>query len=127
MFHSNFCKPVHNRKLYKIYVNDEMQWLHLDKVYPGIMAHETMKSLLPQEKESFLKPCHDWYREVVQQILSHVNVADPVLLALKDVSHKAILNGMADRVSAGVVAKCVPHLLGCGSPPLQSQIIQDID
>jgi hypothetical protein len=128
MFYTSFCKPPpRHLKLNQINVDDETQWLPLREVYPGIMAYETMKSLLPHEKDSFLTQCRDWYREAVRQILNRVDVADPVLMALKDVNHKAILNGSADKMSAGVLAKGLTRLLGNSRPALQSQTIQDID
>ena len=121
------CKPARNKKLNEINVDDETQWLPLLNVYPGILAYETIKSLPPHEKESFLKRCRDWYREGLQQILNHVNEANPILLSLKDVNHKAILNGSAANMSAGVLARGLPRLLGNSRPTLQSQAIQDID
>ena len=127
MFYTSFCKPTRNQKLNEINVDDQTQWLPLLKVYPGIMAYETMKSFLPHEKESFLKRCRDWYKEALRQILKRVDVADPILLALKDVNHKAILNGNAEKMSAGVLARGLPRLLGNSRLALQSQAIQDID
>lgn len=62
----NFRKPIRN--LAGINVDDESQWLPLDKVYPGIMAHESMELMLPHERESFLRRCRDWCREAVRQI-----------------------------------------------------------
>ena len=91
------------------------------------MASKTVKLLLPHERESFLKRCRDWYREAVRQLLARINVADPILLAMKDVNHKAILNESAERVSAGVLARGLPRLLGNGNHAQQAQIIQDID
>ena len=127
MFYSNCCKSARTKKLNEINVDDETQWLPIHQIYPGIMAGETVKLLLPHERESFLKRCRDWYREAVRQLLARINVADPILLAMKDVNHKAILNESAERVSAGVLARGLPRLLGNGDHAQQMQIIQDID
>ena len=56
-----------------------------------------------------------------------LNVANPILLALKDIDHKSILNGSAENMSAGILARGLPRLLGNSRPTLQSQAIQDID
>ncbi|KAK4307141.1 hypothetical protein Pmani_021100 [Petrolisthes manimaculis] len=47
----NFRKPIEN--LTDINVDDESRWLPLNKVYPGILAEEFMKLMLPHERESF--------------------------------------------------------------------------
>ena len=127
MFYTSFCKPARHLKLNEINVDHEMQWLPLHEVYPGLMAYETIKSLLLHEKDSFLKRCRDWYREALRQILNRINIADPILQALKDVNHKAILNGSAAKVSAGVLARGLPRLLGDSRPAQLSQAIQNID
>lgn len=38
---------------------DESNWLQLDKVYPGILASETLPKLKPHERESFLSRCRN--------------------------------------------------------------------
>uniref|UniRef100_UPI00358E6B22 uncharacterized protein isoform X4 n=1 Tax=Myxine glutinosa TaxID=7769 RepID=UPI00358E6B22 len=113
----NFRKPIQN--LTNINVDDESQWLPLDKVYPGVMAVESMKLMLPHERESFQRRCRDWCREAVRQILQRIDLSDPVLNALKDVNHVKILNGSADVRSGAVLAK--------GFPRISSSKVQTID
>ncbi|KAK4321058.1 hypothetical protein Pmani_008109 [Petrolisthes manimaculis] len=89
----NFRKPIEN--LTDINVDDESRWLPLNKVYPGILAEEFMKLMLPHERESFQRRC----REAVRQILQRIDLPDPVLKALKDVNHVKILDASADHHS----------------------------
>ena len=120
IFCKNFRKSVNGESIEKI--NVEANWIALDKVYPSIMASETLQKMLPHEKESFLMRCRDWYKVAIQQIQGRIDLADPVLCALKDVNHMRILKEEADVTSVGVLAKGLPHLLkNCGIG------IQDID
>lgn len=108
MFCQNFRKPVQN--LATVNVDDESQWLPLDKVYPGIMAYESLGKMLPHERESFLRRCRDWCREAVRQITQRIDLSDPVLIAFKDVDHVRILEGSVDIKSAGVLAQRFPRI-----------------
>lgn len=112
----NFRKPI--QSLTSINV-DESQWLPLQEVYPGIMAQDPIKLMLPHERESFLRRCRNWYREAVRQILQRINLSDPVLNALKDVNHVKILNGSADIRSGTVLSK--------GFPSISSSKVETID
>ncbi|KAK3891156.1 hypothetical protein Pcinc_004946 [Petrolisthes cinctipes] len=113
----NFRKPIQN--LTDINVDDESQWLPLNKVYPGILAEESMKLMLPHERESFQSRCRDWCREAVRQILQRIDLSDPVLKALKDVNHVKILDASADVKSGSVLAR--------GFPRISSSKVQTID
>lgn len=107
----NFRKPMQNvQNLANINVDDESQWLPLGKVYPGVMATETMKLMLPHERESFLRRCRDWSREAVRQILQRIDLSDPFLNALKDVNHVKIMDGSADVRSGAILAKGFPRI-----------------
>ena len=125
MFCNNFRKPTQQQQLDKINVDDESQWVPTEKVYPGYAACDTVQTMVPHERESFLKRCRDWYREAIKQILTRIDASDPVLVALKDVNHRNILNGNAQTRSAGVLAKGLPRLLDSSSSQLQT--IQTID
>ncbi|KAK4320307.1 hypothetical protein Pmani_008813 [Petrolisthes manimaculis] len=113
----NFRKPIQN--LTDINVDDESWWLPLNKVYPGILAEESMKLMLPHERESFQRRCRDWCREAVHQILQGIDLSDPVLKALKDVNHVKILDASADVKSGSVLAR--------GFPRISSSKVQTID
>ncbi|KAK4315487.1 hypothetical protein Pmani_013402 [Petrolisthes manimaculis] len=113
----NFRKPIQN--LTDINVDDESWWLPLNKVYPGILAEESMKLMLPHERESFQRRCRDWCREAVRQILQRIDLSDPVLKALKDVNHVKILDASADVKSGSVLAR--------GFPRISSSKVQTID
>lgn len=117
MLCQNFRKPIQN--LSNINVDDESQWLPLQQVYPGIMAHESVGLMLPHEREGFLTRCRDWCREAVRQILRRIDLPNPVLNALKDVDHVKILDGRADVSSGGILAK--------GFPRMSSSKVQTID
>lgn len=107
----NFRKPMQNvQNLANINVDDESQWLPLGKVYPRVMATETMKLMLPHERESFLRRCRDWSREAVRQILQRIDLSDPVLNASKDVNHVKIMDGSADVRSGAILAKGFPRI-----------------
>ena len=68
MFCKNFMKTTKDG-LTKVDVDKADNWLPFDGVYPRIWAHETANAMLPQERGSFLSRCHNWYREVVHQIV----------------------------------------------------------
>lgn len=102
----NFRKPMQNmQNLADINVDDESQWLPLGKVYPGVMATETMKLTVSHERESFLSRCRDWCKEAVRLILQRIDLSDPVLNALKYVNHVKIMDGSADVRSGAILAK----------------------
>ncbi len=69
-------------------VNDDSCLVPIEKVYPGYGASETVQTMLPDEKESFLKQCRDWLKEAVNQILTCIDIADPVLVSLTDVNQE---------------------------------------
>ena len=79
-------------------------------MYPGYIAAETVKEMLPHQKESFLTRCRDWCREAIRQIRSRVDISDPLLSALQDVSQARISKGAASIQTAGVLAKGLPRI-----------------
>eukprot|EP00112_Aurelia_sp_Birch-Aquarium-sp1_P023358 Seg693.3 transcript_id=Seg693.3/GoldUCD/mRNA.D3Y31 product="hypothetical protein" protein_id=Seg693.3/GoldUCD/D3Y31 len=91
-------------------INDERKWVPLENVYPGYMATETVREMLPHQKESFLARCRDWCREAIRQIRSRIDISDPLLSAIQDVSQARILKGAALIQSAGVLAKSLPRI-----------------
>ena len=110
MLSLNFMKKesvTHQLRAYE----DESNWLQLDKVYPGILASETLTKMKPHEKESFLSRCRDWYKTACCQILKRIDVLDPVFMALKDVNHEVILKDKADVRPADVLLRKLPRLL----------------
>ena len=121
MICSNFRKSVGKLDITRDDTeNDESYWLSLDKVYPGIMAHETIQKMVPHERESFLTRCRNWYREAITQIKHRIDLSDPVLHAMKDINHHQILQDAAANHSSGQLAKCLPQLP-------DSCTVQDID
>ncbi|CAM1331742.1 Uncharacterised protein r2_g4065 [Pycnogonum litorale] len=125
MFCANFMRSSKKCQLGKIDFDDELQWIEIEKVYPGYLAYETLEQMVPHERESFLKRCRDWYREAVNQILKRIDVSDPVLIALKDVNHANTINGNAEIRSAGILARGLPRLLDSSKTKIQA--IQTID
>ena len=110
MLVSNFMKK--ESVIYKLSTfEDESKWLLPDKVYPGILASETLTKIKPHEKESFLSRCRDWYEIAWCQILKRIDLMDPVLAGLKDVNHEMILMDRADVVCATVLFHKLPRLL----------------
>ena len=110
MLHNNFMKIDGKEALATVNVNDERKWVPLEQVYPGYMAAETVKEMLPHQRESFLTRCRDWCREAIRQIRSRVDISDPLLSALQDVSQARISKSAASIQSAGVLAKGLPRI-----------------
>ena len=99
-----------NARISNVDVNDEHKWVPLDQVYPGYMASETLKEMLPHQRESFLVRCRDWYREAIHQIRKRIDISDPILSALQDVGHEKLLQGTASVNSAGILDKFLPRI-----------------
>ena len=114
VFCNSFLKTT-IKNVMAVDVDKEMDWHPLSEVYPGIMASETVKEMRPHEKESFLKRCRNWYREAVRQILKRVDVSDPVLNAMKDITPRVIVKDKAAQTAAGTLAKHLPRLKGDSS------------
>ncbi|GFO36487.1 hypothetical protein PoB_006299200 [Plakobranchus ocellatus] len=95
MFCANFRKVPQTSELSQVNVDDDLCWLPLEKVYPRILASDTLKQLKPHEQESFLTRCRDWHREAVKQILQRVDLTRPLYHALKDVNQRRIFVGQA--------------------------------
>ncbi len=57
-------------------------------------------------------------KEAVHQILTRIDIANPVLVALKDVNHFSILNGNAEVRSCVILAKGLPRLVDTSSSPI---------
>ena len=55
MFCNNFMHRAAFKDLKNLDVEDKTNWDPLEKVFPGISAVETIKSLKPHKKESFLR------------------------------------------------------------------------
>ena len=110
MLHMNFMKIDGNDSLADVTINDESKWVPLEKVYPGYMAAEITKEMLPHQKESFLTRCRHWYRETICQIHCRIDISDPILSALQDVNHAKIVGGTASVQSVGVLAKGLPRV-----------------
>ena len=108
IFHNNFMKICDNMRLSNVDVNDEHKWVPLDQVYPGYIASETLKEMLPHQREMFLVRCKGWYREAIHQIRKRIDISDPILSALQDVGHEKLLQGTASVNSAGILAKFLP-------------------
>ena len=66
-------------------VEDRMAWIPLSEIHPEILASETIKIMLPHEKESVLSRCRDWYKEAVRQVQLHNDIDDPILAAIQTI------------------------------------------
>ena len=84
--------------MHKLPIDDTSCWLLCENIYPGLQASETIKLLLPQQKESFLEKC-DWYREAIKQIYQKINLDDPVLKAFQHL-HPALIVEETASISA---------------------------
>ena len=85
MFALNFMKISHVRdcQFCALPIDDSSTWNSPEQIYPGLEASDTMKLLLPHQKESFLIRCRDWYREAIKQLYLRFNFNDPVLKAVQ--------------------------------------------
>ena len=122
LYASNFM-PVHpDSNALSINIDQQDQWLPLDKVYPGVNAQNTLSSMKPHQKETFLKRCRDWYREAIRQICMHVNLLDPVLLAMASLDHQTKLENptKVDRGAIGILVSNLPLIVEKQKTSLQS-------
>ena len=53
MFCTSFLRTI-NDDLTKVDMDKIDNWLPLNSIYPGILSHETVKAIVPHEKERFL-------------------------------------------------------------------------
>eukprot|EP00794_Sanderia_malayensis_P006444 gene6444-7174_t len=109
MYCNKFMKRIKG-DLTKINVDDKDSWLPFDKIYPGILAQETVKTMVPHERESFLTGCRNWYREAVHQILNRIDITDLVLKAVQSIHPATIVDRKAATDAAGVLALKLPRL-----------------
>ena len=112
MFCNNFMHRAAFKDLKNLDVEDKANLVPLEKVFPGISAVETIKSLKPHEKESFLRRCRDWFIEAIKQILSRIDIEDPVLKALSSIHQCAIVCGKSSPDAASVLQQCLPRIAG---------------
>eukprot|EP00795_Rhopilema_esculentum_P007329 gene7329-13060_t len=129
MFSINFMKSGHT-DLPNIGVDDETKWVALENVYPGIMARETVKNMLPHQKEIFLARCCDSYRKAIKEILKRVDISDPVLKAVKDVDRCSIMNGTTSIDTGAVLKSNLPRLSDASLQTIDLQwrsLLVDID
>ncbi|XP_076811420.1 uncharacterized protein LOC143458307 [Clavelina lepadiformis] len=75
MFALNFMKRsyIKDSHIHHLNVDGSSRWLSIQEVYPGLMASDTIKELLPHQKESFLERYREWYREAVKQLYRRIN------------------------------------------------------
>ena len=109
MFCTSFLRTI-NDDLKKVDVDKIDNWLPLNSIYPGILAHETVKAMVPHEKGSFPSRCRNWYREAVRQILNRIDLTDPVLKALQSIHPAFITDKKAAMGAAGTLASKLPRL-----------------
>lgn len=91
-------------------VDDEGKWLPLLQVYPGFLASETVKTMVPHEREGYLAQCRTWYREAIRQLLARIDLSDPVLKALEGLCPAAIVGGTASLGTASFLHSKFPRL-----------------
>ena len=109
MFCTSFLRAI-NDDLTKFNADKIDNWLPLNSIYPGILAQETVKAMVPHEKERFLSLCHNWYREAFRQILNRIDLTNPVFKALQSIHPALITDGKAAMDAAGTLASKLPLL-----------------
>ncbi|GFN92271.1 Zinc finger protein kiaa0543 [Plakobranchus ocellatus] len=122
MYCQNFMKevlPVEKMSSLHQDVDDDMKWKDVSDVYPGICAYETLESMKPRERDSFLGRCRDWYRSAIKQILKRDDVSSPVLKAIQDLNHINIINKTASLSSGGILFRNLSIMKQCESDSIQ--------
>eukprot|EP00794_Sanderia_malayensis_P014780 gene14780-16316_t len=112
MFCNNFMHREAFKELKNINVEDQANWVPLQKVFPGILAFETIKVLKPHEKESFLSRCRGWLKEAITQILTRIDIEDPVLKAVQSIHQSELVSGKSSLDAASVLQQCLPRIPG---------------
>ena len=115
MFALNFMKNSHVRdcQLCALPIDDSSTWNSPEQIYPGLEANDTMKLLLPHQKESFLIRCRDWYREAIKQLYLRLNFNDPVLKAVQFLHPTVIVEAKASISAVASIATGLPRLTSC--------------
>ena len=128
MFAMNFIKrsSIKENQLHMLNVDDSSCWVSPELVYPGLGASETIKQLLPHQKESFLERCRDWYREAIKQLQQRIDLNSPVLKALPKLNPLAILAQTAEIFAVAVLSNGLPSAL-LASLELLSSLIDSGD
>ncbi|CAK8676915.1 unnamed protein product [Clavelina lepadiformis] len=126
MFALNFMKRsyIKDSHIHHLNVDDSSRWLSIQEVYPGLMASDTIKELLPHQKESFLERCREWYREAVKQLYRRINLDDPVLQSLSNLKPSAIVNETSLITAAATIASglpCITTLLNVNAQQIDRQ------
>ena len=106
----NFMRRSEVPSLKDINVEDRTKWIPLNETFPGILASETIKTMLPHEKESFLSSCRDWYKEAVRQVQSRIDIYDPILATVQNIHQLAIIEGAATLDAAASLFPNLPTL-----------------
>ncbi|CAK8677925.1 unnamed protein product [Clavelina lepadiformis] len=97
------------------------------RFFPGLMASDTIKKLLPHQKESFLERCREWYRprEAVKQLYQRINLDDPVLQSLSHLKPSAIVNETSSITAAARIASglpCITTMLNVNAQQIDRQL-----
>eukprot|EP00794_Sanderia_malayensis_P000643 gene643-1311_t len=111
MFCNNFMHREAFKELKNINVEDKANWVPLQKVFPRILAFETIKVLKLHEKESFLSRCRDWRIEAITQILARIDIEDPVLKAVQSIHQSEIISGKLLLDAASVLQQYLPRIV----------------
>ena len=106
----NFMRLSEVHSLKDINVEDRTKLIPFSEIYPGILASETIKIMLPHEKESFLSRCRDWYKEAVCQVQSSIDIDDPILAAIQNIHQLAVIEGTATLDAAASLFANLPTL-----------------
>ncbi|XP_076811997.1 uncharacterized protein LOC143458967 isoform X2 [Clavelina lepadiformis] len=126
MFALNFMKRsyIKDSHIHHLNVDDSSRWLSIQEVYPGLMASDTIKELLPHQKESFLERCREWYREAVKQLYRRINLDDPILQSLSHLKPSAIVNETSSITAAATIASglpCITTMLNVNAQQIDRQ------
>ena len=105
----NFMRRSEVHSLKDINVEERTTWIPLSEMYPGTLASETIKIMLPHKK-SFLSRCRDWYKEAVRQVQSRIDIDYPILAAIQNIHQLAIIEGTAALDAAASVFANLPTL-----------------
>lgn len=87
---SNFVKStvIKTSPLHELSLNDAEILLDVESVYVGPDAEVTLSSMTNVEIVAFKTCCRKYYVELCQQVMSRVDLTDPVLRAIENINPK---------------------------------------
>ncbi|XP_071959023.1 uncharacterized protein [Antedon mediterranea] len=92
-------------------ITNEAKWKIVSEVYAGEEAAVISRSMVPHERESFLKRCRQWYIEAVNQIGKRINFDDQILRNLVSLDPRKLKNNQSTISAGNALAHRFSHMV----------------